>query len=132
MIFFIASSSTDLRLGATLVMRDPAHPERDFNPASRLPVKLPVTLKKGEELTIPLSKPDFAFKRFDLTWRMDSDCIYEILLNQGGGQFAPFGRRHAKGGAERPSLKDWQRASDLRIRIVSGSGTITDFDCEAL
>ena len=129
---YAGASSTDLRLGATLTIQDPSDPGRLFSSGNTaLKGVLPCTLEAGEEITFPL-RNEMPFNRFDLQWRMDSHCRYAVQVNLGGGQFQTLMERKTTGGLERPRLKEDCKASDLRILILEGSGTLNDFDCIAL
>lgn len=130
---FVAASSTDLRLAAALTVKDPAAPERKFVEDNILSDVLPITLSEGEEFSIPLDDK-VEIKRFDVQWRMDSDCVFTISINEGGGQFSPiFSKKHCQiGSAQRVALNPARRGSDLKIQIISGKGTISAISCEAI
>ena len=129
---YIGASSVDLRLGDMLTMQDPADPLKTFSTGNAaLAGVLPITLNAGEEVTFSL-KPDVAFKKFDLQWRMDTNCKYKVQLNLGGGQFQTLLEMSATGGSQKPRFSGDYKASDLRILVTEGRGTITDFDCLAL
>ena len=128
----IAASSSDIRLVETIIMVDPENPTREYALSdSPIASMLPVTLKEGEEFTIPL-KSTQEFHKFDIAWRLDSRCTYEVLLNLGGGQFSLMQTLETTGGAQKPRFNNDYKANDLRIRVIKGSGTITHFDCLAL
>ena len=129
----VGASSTDLRLCALLTMMDPAHPEKDFRPAPpAIAGMLPVTLKAGEEITFPLQST-IEFEKCEIEWSLDSRCRYQILVNQGGGQFAPLRELSTEGGLQKPVFdRADYKASDLKIQILEGRGTINSFDCLAL
>ena len=113
-------------------MVDPQNPTRNyFVSDSPIASQLPITLKEGDEFTIPL-KSTQEFHKFDIAWRLDSRCTYEVLLNLGGGQFSLVQTLETNGGAQKPRFNADYKANDLRIRVVKGSGTITHFDCLAL
>ena len=129
---YIAASSTDIRLVETITMVDPQNPNRDYSlNDSPIASMLPVTLKEGEEITIPL-KSTQEFHKFDIAWRLDSRCTYEVLLNFGGGQFSLVQTLETNGGAQKPRFNADYKANDIRIRVIKGSGTMTHFDCLAL
>ena len=129
---YIGASSTDLRLGATVTMADPARPDKEFATSQgKLSTLLPVTLQKGEALTIPLEMSK-TFKKYEITWRLDSNCRYAILVNQGGGQFSQIKEARASGGHDTVNLGADYSASDIRFVILEGHGTVNDFDCTAL
>ena len=130
---FVGASSADLRLAGNLTVLDPENPDRKFVEDNILSDVLPATLSAGEELLIPLDD-NVGIKRFDVQWRMDSDCIFTISINEGGGQFVPlFGKKHCQiGSAQRVALTPERHGSDLKIQVLSGKGTITAVSCEAL
>ena len=129
---YVAAASTDIRLVETITMADPQNPTREFAMSdSPIASMLPITLKEGEEITIPL-KSTQEFHKFDIAWRLDSRCTYEVLLNLGGGQFSLVQTLETNGGAQKPRFNADYKANDLRVRIVKGSGTMTHFDCLAL
>lgn len=128
---FIGAASTDMRLGATLTLLDPADPLRRFSSGNtKLSGVLPATLKAGEEITFPL-QPDVSFNRVDLQWRIDTQCTYQIQLNMGGGQFQTIREASTEGGLVKNRFNRSYKASDFRILVTSGSGTLNDFDCPA-
>ena len=129
---YIAASSIDIRLVETITMLDPNDPDKIF-PQSDSPIAsmLPKTLKAGDEFIIPL-KSAREFHKVDIRWRLDSRCKYEILLNLGGGQFSLVKSAETMGGAQTPRFNADYKANDLMIRVVKGSGTITDLDCQGL
>ncbi len=129
---FVAASSVDLRLGATLTVLDPENPDRKFVEDNILASVLPATLEAGDEFIIPLDDK-IDFKRFDLQWRMDSDCVFTVSINEGGGQFVPLGgKRKSQTGSAQKFTVDTRHGSDLKIQVLSGKGTITAFSCVAL
>ena len=128
---FLGSSSVDLRLGTTVTQLDPSDPSKKFYQGTNEAVKsLPKTLSKGEEITFPLHE-NLDISRLDMLWRMDSDCTFEVQVNQGGGQFATLKKGSTKGEASKISLGS-NRGSDLRILVTGGRGTLTSVDSPAL
>ena len=129
---YLGSSSVDLRLGATLTVLDPADPSKRFDAVPEaLSGVLPASLGAGEEVIIPL-RSGVGFNKCELTWRLDSRCRYRILVNQGGGQFAPVKELEAGGGVQKPRFDKVYKASDLKIQLLEGHGTLTAFECQAL
>lgn len=128
---YVGSSSTDIRLASEVTVKDPDHPDRIFRVTdSRLDGLLPASLKTGDSVTFPLDASR-SFRKFDLVWRMDTDCTYEIQLNEGGGQFVTVMEMTSKGGSQKPRLPQDYNASDLRILVKKGHGTVTSFSCLA-
>lgn len=129
----VGASSVDFRLSALLVVADPSHPEKDFRPAPpAIAGLLPATLKAGSEITVPLQS-GVEFGGCEIEWSLDSKCRYQILVNQGGGQFLPIKEMKTEGGLQKPIFdRDNYKASDLKILVQEGSGTIVSFDCLSL
>ena len=129
---FIGSSSVDIRLGTTITMKDPANPGRKFHlGANEAANMLPVTLKAGDEVTFS-AKDDTDLSRVDILWRMDSNCSFEVQLNQGGGQFVTVKKALTqRGEANKIQLGD-RRAGDVRILVTKGQGTLTSIDSPAI
>ena len=129
---YIAASSSDVRLVETITMVDPQNPDRKYvandSPVASL---LPVVLKQGEEVTIPL-KQSQEFYKLEIAWRLDSRCTYEISVNLGGGQFALVQTVESTGGTQRLRFDTRYKASDFRIRVTKGSGVITNLESTAL
>ena len=129
---YVGASSVDIRLGEDLTIKDPADPDKVFKTSdSPLADRLPVTLKEGDEFIIPVNQ-NVEVKKFDIQWRLDSNCTYEVLLNLGGGQFNVELVMETTGGMQKPRFTGAFKASDIMIRVVKGQGTITHFDCLSL
>ena len=129
---YVGASSVDIRLGEVLTIKDPADPDKVFKTSdSPLADRLPVTLKEGDEFIIPVNQ-NVEVKKFDIQWRLDSNCTYEVLLNLGGGQFNVELVMETTGGMQKPRFTGAFKASDIMIRVVKGQGTITHFDCLSL
>ncbi|MBQ2703471.1 MAG: glycoside hydrolase family 3 C-terminal domain-containing protein [Alistipes sp.] len=129
---YIATSSTDIRLVETITIIDPANPDAVYNLSdSPIASRLPVTLKEGDEFIIPL-KSTVGFHKYNIKWRLDSRCQYEVLLNFGGGQFTPMHTLETSGGEAIPRFKESHKANDIMIRVIKGKGTLVDFFCQAL
>jgi len=129
---YVGASSVDIRLAEGLTIKDPADPDKVFKTSdSPLADRLPVTLKEGDEFIIPVNQ-NVEVKKFDIQWRLDSNCTYEVLLNLGGGQFNVELVMETTGGLQKPRFTGAFKASDIMIRVVKGQGTITHFDCLSL
>lgn len=129
---YIATSSTDIRLVETITIIDPANPDAVYNLSdSPIASRLPVTFKEGDEFIIPL-KSTVGFHKYNIKWRLDSRCQYEVLLNFGGGQFTPMHTLETSGGEATPRFKESHKANDIMIRVIKGKGTLVDFYCQAL
>lgn len=128
----VGASSKDLRLGASLTVMDPSDPERGFVEENILSDVLPFTMKAGEDFIIPLDE-NVEFKKLELTWRMDTDCEFEVGINQGGGQFVPFSARKAsRTGSVQNVSSNPTRGTELKIVVLKGRGTVSAINCDAL
>ena len=128
---YIGTSSSDVRLTTAVTQLDPANPSRKFIFGdTKAAEKLPLTLKAGDEITFEL-KSGVSLERCQISWRMGTDCSYEIQINQGGGQFQPIKQAKAVVGPLKFSLGNNQ-GSDLRIVVTKGQGTLQVFDSPAL
>ena len=128
---YVGSSSTDIRLSTQITELDSADPDRKFIIGDTdAAEKLPVTLKAGEEITFEL-KEGVSLDKCQISWRMGTDCTYEIQVNQGGGQFQPVKKDKAAAGPLDFRLVDI-KGSDVRIVVTEGQGTLQVFDSPAL
>lgn len=129
---YVAASSTDIRLVETITIIDPANPNAIYKVSdSPIASRLPVELKEGDEFVIPL-KSSVGFYKYNVEWRLDSRCQYEVSLNLGGGQFTPVQTVETSGGKVTLRLNSTMRANDIMIRVIKGKGTLIDFYCQAL
>ena len=129
---YVGASSVDIRLAEVITIKDPADPDKVYRlSSSPISDRLPVTLKEGDEFVVPVNQT-VEIKKFDVQWRLDSNCTYEVLLNVGGGQFNVELVMETTGGMQKPRFTGAYKASDIMIRVVKGQGTITHFDCLAL
>ena len=126
----VGSSSVDLRLGATLAVLDPADPGKYRKPVSTGGVEMPVDLKAGDEVSFQCDI-DRTFTKMSVIWRQDSACHFVVEATSGGGQFYKLKEADSVIGSEQRINTKPANASEIRIRVVSGRGAITAFDCEA-
>ncbi|MBQ0080276.1 MAG: glycoside hydrolase family 3 C-terminal domain-containing protein [Alistipes sp.] len=130
---FIGASSEDFRLAGEILMKDPKNPDKVFHSGDYTASKyLPKTLHAGEEITFSLRHPEIPVSKFDIGWRFDTACKYEIQVNEGGGQFRTVKSFKGVPGTHKTSLKEEVRCSDIRVYVTEGTGTLNFFDCEGL
>lgn len=119
----IGASSTDIRLKKTLRVIDPGQK----NPTPRVEkapeVEYPLTLKRGDEVTLPVNTT-LRLDRVKILWDKDTDCRFEILYTNGGGQFLPLLSDSASGEGEQVCPFKATRASEVRISVTRGKGVI--------
>ncbi|MBP9993149.1 MAG: glycoside hydrolase family 3 C-terminal domain-containing protein [Bacteroidales bacterium] len=128
---YIGSSSTNLKLGATVVQLDPENPEKYRKETGNKGLELPVELKKGEEASIE-TNIDVPFGKLSFYWRADSDCDFIVEITEGGGQFFKIYQGHCSSGQMQRITSGTRKASEIRIRLLNGHGAITAIDCEAI
>ena len=132
---FISASSTDVRLKDTIIVTD-----KDGNvigceeypdDASKVASKFPATIGVSEDVTMPL-KDEERISTLTIHWDKDSDCDFEILTTNGGGQFLPVYRGSVKGA--RVQICDFERirASEVRVGVIRGKGTVKKLESPSL
>jgi uncharacterized membrane protein len=105
---FISASSTDVRLKETIIVTD----------------------KEGD-VTLPL-KDDERIETLTIHWDKDSDCDYEILTTNGGGQLLPRYKGSVKGGKVQVCNFERTRASEVRVGVIRGKGTVKKLESPSL
>ena len=132
---FISASSTDVRLKDTIIVTD-----KDGNvigcevypdDASKVASKFPATIGVSEDVTMPL-KDEERISTLTIHWDKDSDCDFEILTTNGGGQFLPVYKGSVKGA--RVQICDFERirASEVRVGVIRGKGTVKRLESPSL
>ena len=132
---FISASSTDVRLKDTIIVTD-----KDGNvigceeypdDASKVTSKFPATIGVSEDVTMPL-KDEERISTLTIHWDKDSDCDFEILTTNGGGQFLPVYKGSVKGA--RVQICDFERirASEVRVGVIRGKGTVKKLESPSL
>ena len=132
---FISASSTDVRLKDTIIVTD-----KDGNvigceeypdDASKVASKFPATIGVSEDVTMPL-KDEERISTLTIHWEKDSDCDFEILTTNGGGQFLPVYKGSVKGA--RVQICDFERirASEVRVGVIRGKGTVKKLESPSL
>ena len=132
---FISASSTDVRLKDTIIVTD-----KDGNvigceeypdDASKVASKFPATIGVSEDVTMPL-KNEERISTLTIHWDKDSDCDFEILTTNGGGQFLPVYKGSVKGA--RVQICDFERirASEVRVGVIRGKGTVKKLESPSL
>lgn len=129
---YIGSSSTDLRLGTTVNVMDPANPVKMTEGTNVAGVLLPVDLKDGDEISFQLDL-NKSFSKVNLSWRMDSKCRFVLETTAGGGQFFKIYEADAVTGMQQRCWFKSTNGSELKLRILSGHGTLVDVEnCPAI
>lgn len=119
----IGASSTDIRLKATLTVAA----EGAAGVAKSAGVKLPMTLSRGESLTLRVTSQE-PVGCLTLDWAVEGLCRYEITYTNGGGQFLPAFRGEVSQKGANECRFDPVRASEIRITVTEGSGVLCGID----
>lgn len=119
----IGASSTDIRLEERLVVRS-AEGELRTQATARL---FPVELERGEDVTLPVSE-DRDLGGLVIRWNAGSDCTFELLVSDGGGQFLPVYSGSKAGEGTQTCRFEPVKASEVRISITGGKGCISDIE----
>ncbi len=126
----VGASSVDIRLQKRLTVTADGKPiaaeEAYPDDASVVRSTLPATIKKGEDVTFPLVK-EARIDWLSVSWGKDTDCKFEILTTNGGGQFLPVFSGSATEGVSKYSFTR-APASEVRISITEGQGTVEFVD----
>ena len=132
---FISASSTDVRLKDTIIVTD-----KDGNvigceeypdDASKVASKFPATIGVSEDVTMPL-KDEERISTLTIHWDKDSDCDFEILTTNGGGQFLPVYKGSVKGARVQICNFERIRASEVRVGVIRGKGTVKKLESPSL
>ncbi|MBO8448485.1 MAG: glycoside hydrolase family 3 C-terminal domain-containing protein [Bacteroidetes bacterium] len=122
----IGASSTDIRLQEVLTVSAPGAGE---DVSAEAP-GLPEAMERGDEVIFTLAEGT-EMDSIVLTWSGCRDCRFEILATDGGGQFLPVHSAAAANGQVRCTFPP-VKASELKITVTSGSGTLEKVECRGL
>lgn len=132
---FISASSTDVRLKETIIVTDKdgnvVGVEEYPDDASKVASIFPATIGVSEDVTLPL-KDEERITTLTIHWAKDSDCEYEILTTNGGGQFLPVYKGTVKGARVQICNFTRTRASEVRVAVIKGKGTVLKLESPSL
>lgn len=132
---FISASSTDVRLKDTIIVTDAqgnvTGVEEYPDDASKTASKFPATIGVSEDVTLPL-KDEERIETLTIHWAKDSDCEFEILTTNGGGQFLPVYKGSVKGARVQICKFERTRASEVRVGVIRGKGTVSKLESPSL
>lgn len=123
----IGASSSDIRLVETLVVTDP---DGKVNPVGATSTSLfPAVLGRGDEVTVAVDH-DQNIGALTVRWSAGTNCVFEILISDGGGQFLPvYAGSSNSEKAERYAFEP-VKASEIRLSITRGRALVDDMACE--
>lgn len=131
----ISASSTDVRLKDTIIVTDKdgnvVGCEEYPDDASKVASKFPATIGVSEDVTMPL-KDEERIETLTIHWEKDSDCDFEILTTNGGGQFLPVYKGTVKGARVQICKFERTRASEVRVGVIRGKGTVKKLESPSL
>ncbi len=126
----IGASSTDIRLQRRLTVTPDGKPVKSEevypDDASAVHASLPAEIGKGEDVTFPLA-PEARIDWLTIIWGKGTDCEFEILTTNGGGQFLPVYKGTAKEGVSKCTFER-TRASEVRISVLKGKARVEFVD----
>ena len=67
-----------------------------------------------------------------IRWSRGTDCAFEILISDGGGQFLPVFSGKAAGRGVQECVFEPTKASEVRISVVRGKGVVAGVENEAI
>lgn len=105
-------------------------------PLSRCPPQrrrfgFPATVARGGEVTLPV-RDDLDIGGLTIHWDRGTDCGFEILVSDGGGQFLPVFSGKASGRGAQRCVFEPTKASEVRISVVRGKGVVAGVENEAI
>jgi len=121
----IGASSTDIRLRSAVRIGEVS----GTGPEDVLSCRpsFPASLSRGEDITLPV-RDGKMINNLTISWDAATDCSFEILYTNGGGQFLPLYKGTHKGAATRSYSFDPTEASEVRLSITSGKATVKLMD----
>ena len=123
----VGASSTDIRLSGRIRVTDAAVAV----PSATAEIRFPATVARGGEVTLPV-RDDLDIGGLTIHWDRGTDCGFEILVSDGGGQFLPVFSGKASGRGAQRCVFEPTKASEVRISVVRGKGVVAGVENEAI
>jgi len=127
----IGASSTDIKLQKVLRVKGGGANEDVYpDDASVKKAVFPVTLGKSEDVTMPVREGKL-INYIVVDWGENTDCEFEILFTNGGGQFLSVENNKkwsAKGAGKQTYKFQDKECSEIRISVTSGKATVKSID----
>ena len=125
----VGASSTDIRLAGRIRVVDGAGAAAE--PPAAAEIRFPATVARGGEVTFPV-RDDLDIGGLTIRWSRGTDCAFEILISDGGGQFLPVFSGKAAGRGVQECVFEPTKASEVRISVVRGKGVVVGVENEAI
>lgn len=132
----IGASSKDIRLSEKLLVDDGGGSSSITYPddASYVKTTFPARIGVSEDATVSVSEGKM-IGSLGINWGAGTDCSFEILWTNGGGQFLPVyrGQVSTAGKAERQVYTfEPVGASEIRVAVTKGSATIISLESDVI
>lgn len=127
----VGASSTDIRLKAKLRVGDADDKAAFPDDASARKASFPARIGISEDVTVPC-KEGKLIDELTVDWGKGTDCEFEILYTNGGGQFLPLYKGKAKGAASKSYSFEATEASEIRISVIKGKAVVNGMDSFAI
>lgn len=127
----VGASSTDIRLQAKLRVGDAGDDGLFPDDASAKRASFPAKIGISEDVTVPC-KEGKLIDELTVDWGRGTDCEFEILFTNGGGQFLPLYKGKAKGAQVKSYSFEATEASEIRISVIKGKAVVNGMDSFAI
>lgn len=132
----LGASSKDIRLSEKLLVDDGGDTANVTYPddASYVKTTFPVKIGVSEDATVSVSEGKM-IGSLGINWGAGTDCAFEILWTNGGGQFLPVyrGQVSTADKAERQVYTfEPVGASEIRVAVTKGSATIISLESDVI
>lgn len=119
----VAASSVDIRLADVLTVLKEGETVKSGVESNEPKPLLPVTIGVNEDVTLPVDDSN-TISNLTIEWNMGTDCDFEILITNGGGQFIPVYSGKAKGPQTQVCKFERVGAVEVRVLVTRGKGSI--------
>ena len=125
----IGASSTDIRLKDAVRISDGSIADDGLYPddVTVRKASFPVTLSRSEDVTMPIREGKL-INTLTVEWDTATDCSFEILFTNGGGQFLPLYKGAQKGAGTHTYSFEATEASEIRISVTGGKAVVKMMD----
>lgn len=129
----IGASSKDIRLSGKLLVDDGSR-SANLRVGSDIRSVFPLTIGASEDVTVAVREGK-TINSLGIRWDAGTDCNFEILWTNGGGQFLPIYHGQISTG-DKAEQKNYTfesvAASEIRVAVNKGSATILSLESDAI
>lgn len=119
----VAASSVDVRLADVLTVLAEGETVEEGQYDAPAKSSFPVVIGVNEDVTLPIDDSN-TISNLTIEWNMGTDCNFEILVTNGGGQFTPVYSGTAKGPQTQVCKFERTGAVEVRVIVTKGKGSI--------